>query len=205
MRGGGGGGDDDDDDEIKGTCVLHLAYVCITLLIGIERRASRVTGRREPAGGPTKFPLLNPRIPGSRPLHFGLPPLAFRVPASFSLSSSFFALFRLPNILKALFHYCVFPPFSFASRLFRTPIFHYFLCRLPYPSHRLFSPCLYHPVHYPLPLAVITGFFASLSHLPSSFLQFLPGSLFLRQYNLVRITLTNSSKEKVRSWQSRAE
>ena len=37
MRGGGGGGgggdNDDDDDEIKGTCVLYRAYVCITLLI----------------------------------------------------------------------------------------------------------------------------------------------------------------------------
>ena len=51
--GGGGGGDNDDDDEIKGTCVLYRAYVCITLLIGLEQRASRVTGRREPAGGPS--------------------------------------------------------------------------------------------------------------------------------------------------------
>ena len=197
MRGGGGGGgDNDDNDEIKGTCVLHRAFVCITLLIGLEQLASRVTGRREPAGGPSfRFPILTflapaPRISGSR---------------FFFLALLLFALFRLRNILKVFFHYYVFPPFSLASRPFRTPIFRYFLSRPPYPSHRLFSPCFYPPVHYPLPLAVITVFFASLSHLPSSFLQFLPGSLFLRQYNLVRIALTNSSKEKVRSWRSRGE
>ena len=178
----------------------HAYYMvhifCITLVIGLEQLASRVTGRREPAGGPSsRFPILTFRAP------------APRISGSlfFFLVLLLFALFRLRNVLKALFHYCVFPPFSLASRPFRTPIFHYFLCRLPYPSRRLFSPCLYPPVHYPLPLAVITGFFASLSHLPSSFLQFLPGSLFLRQYNLVRITLTNSSQEKVQSWQSRAE
>ena len=90
MRGGGGGGggggdNDDDDDEIKGTCVLYRAYVCITLLIGLEQRASRVTGRREPAGGPSfRFPILTflapaPHIPGSR--------------FSFSLSSSFLLFF----------------------------------------------------------------------------------------------------------------
>lgn len=87
MRGGGGGGggDNDDDDEIKGTCVLHRAYVCITLLIGLEQLASRVTGRREPAGGPSfRFPILTfpasaPHIPGSR--------------FSFSLSSSFLPFF----------------------------------------------------------------------------------------------------------------
>ena len=83
--GGGGGGDNDDDDEIKGTCVLHRAYVCITLLIGLEQLASRVTGRREPAGGPSfRFPILTflasaPHIPGSR--------------FSFSLSSSFLPFF----------------------------------------------------------------------------------------------------------------
>ena len=83
--GGGGGGDNDDDDEIKGTCVLHRAYVCITLLIGLEQRASRVTGRQEPAGGPSfRFPILTffapaPHIPGSR--------------FSFSLSSSFLPFF----------------------------------------------------------------------------------------------------------------
>ena len=83
--GGGGGGDNDDDDEIKGTCVLHRAYVCITLLIGLEQLASRVTGRREPAGGPSfRFPIITflasaPHIPGSR--------------FSFSLSSSFLPFF----------------------------------------------------------------------------------------------------------------
>ena len=83
--GGGGGGDNDDDDEIKGTCVLYRAYVCITLLIGLEQRASRVTGRRELAGGPSfRFPILTflapaPHIPCSR--------------FSFSLSSSFLPFF----------------------------------------------------------------------------------------------------------------
>ena len=183
--------------------MLHRAYVCITLLIGLEQRASRVTG-----GGSWR----EVQVSASRSSHSSLPPLTFRAPAPrisgsrfFFLALLLFALFRLRNILKVFFHYCVFPPFSLASRPFRTPIFHYFLSRPPYPSHRLFSPCFYPPVHYPLPLAVITVFFASLSHLPSSFLQFLPGSLFLRQYNLVRIALTNSSKEKVRSWRSRGE
>ena len=74
---GGGGGGGDDDDEIKGTCVLRRAYVCITLLIGLEQLASRVTGRREPAEGPSsRFAILT-----------------FRAPASFSLSSSFLPFF----------------------------------------------------------------------------------------------------------------
>ena len=46
LRPLGSGGGGDDDDEIKGTCVLHRAYVYITLLIGLEQRASRVTGMR---------------------------------------------------------------------------------------------------------------------------------------------------------------
>lgn len=87
MCGGGGGDNDDDkdDDEIKGTCVLHRAYVCITLLIGLEQRVSRVTGRREPAEGPSfRFSILTFR--GSRCSHF-------RAPASFSLPSSFLPFF----------------------------------------------------------------------------------------------------------------
>lgn len=115
--GGGGGGDNDDDDEIKGTCVLYRAYVCITLLIGLEQRASRVTGRRDLAGGPSfRFPILTflapaPHIPASRPSHFGLP-LLFPCPppfCPFSIAKYFKSIFSLLRI-SSLFSR--FPPFQ---------------------------------------------------------------------------------------------
>ena len=70
LRPLGSGGGGDDDDEIKGTCVLHRAYVCITLLIGLEQRAvaglPRCGSRREVQPNP-RFPILTFRAPDPAP------------------------------------------------------------------------------------------------------------------------------------------
>ena len=111
MRcGGGGDDDDDDDDEIKGTCVLHYVYVCITLLIGLEQLVSRVTGRQEPAGGPSsRFPILTFQAPALR--IFGLQ-LLFPCPppfCPFSITKYFKSIVLLLRI-SSLFSR--FPPFQ---------------------------------------------------------------------------------------------
>ena len=101
MCGGGGG---DDDDEIKGACVLHRTYVSITLLIGLEQLASRVTGR-------SKFPLPDPHIPGSRPLHFGLP-LLFPCPLRFCPFSITKYFKSIVSLLRISSLFSRFPPFQ---------------------------------------------------------------------------------------------